>query len=410
MITLQPHKTTITPKLTQVGVSLIELMVALVIGLVVSLAVFTVLNTNEARKRTTTSTNDIDQSAAYASYQLDKALRSAGSGFVSGVNMNDSSGAASFPNTPAADYTLGCLLKAAKGGATVIPVATAYPAPFDNVISTISAIRVAPIIIIDGGSSVRGDVIIAMQGSGGLSESINNLVAAPATSQLIMTNTAGFTASDKMLLVSTNNAKSIAGGNCMIQQVTTPFNAAAITNGAVDLAGDYYQASIGGVNITGFSAASVALNLGKLPAFSMFGVGANNTLFKYDLLLPKVTTGDDRNPMEYVDGVYQLEAIYGVAATSGALTWTPPTGIFSAATLLNGSAASNTNLKNIKAVRIALVMRTSLAEKDVVSSGQTKLFDNVGSALTLDTSADNHYRFRVIESTIPVRNALAIAR
>ena len=64
------------------GFSLIELMVALVIGLVVSLAIYGVLNVNEAHKRTTTSVNDIDQSGTYAIYQLDKIIRSAGSGLA----------------------------------------------------------------------------------------------------------------------------------------------------------------------------------------------------------------------------------------------------------------------------------------------------------------------------------------
>jgi len=48
------------------GFSLIELMVAATIFLVLSIAIFQVLSTNEGQKRTTTSVNDIDQAGNYA--------------------------------------------------------------------------------------------------------------------------------------------------------------------------------------------------------------------------------------------------------------------------------------------------------------------------------------------------------
>lgn len=82
----------------QSGLSLVELMVAMVIGLIVSLAVFSVLQTFEGRKRSTTSVNDIDQAGNYALYTLDKLLRSAGSG------LSQSDGA-----------MFGCTLSASKG-------------------------------------------------------------------------------------------------------------------------------------------------------------------------------------------------------------------------------------------------------------------------------------------------------
>ena len=43
------------------GFTLIELMVALVIGMVLSIAMFLVLGSAEGQKRTITSTNDADQ-------------------------------------------------------------------------------------------------------------------------------------------------------------------------------------------------------------------------------------------------------------------------------------------------------------------------------------------------------------
>ena len=66
----------------QRGLTLIEMLVAMVIGLVVVLAVTSVVSLGEARKRSTTSTNDMNQSGSYAAYMIDRLLRSAGSGFA----------------------------------------------------------------------------------------------------------------------------------------------------------------------------------------------------------------------------------------------------------------------------------------------------------------------------------------
>lgn len=418
MFKFKKHLLVKVSKNNQTGFSLIELMVGLVIGLIVSLAVYTVLTNNEGRKRTITSTNDIDQAGSYALYQLDKAIRSAGSGFMAGINPNNQlSGQVSLPNTPAANYTLGCLLKVAKGGTTLIPSGTAYPAPFATVKTTLaSGIRVAPIIILQG-LATRGDVLMVMSGSGGLSESVNPLTAAPATTALTLANSAGFRELDRILLTDAGStSEPVAGANCMIEQVKPGYvqdkdkSVVDLGNGTAEQ-GDYYQAAIGGVSLTAFKNTAIALNLGRQPTFSLFGVGPNNTLFRYDLLRA-TDTSTDPNPMEYVDSVYQLEALYGISPTKGALTWQAPTGDYAAATLLNGSAASNANLKNIKAVRVALVMRTNLLEKNNVSGSSLVLFESTDTTnkMTINTTGNEKFRFKVIESTIPIRNALAIAR
>jgi len=60
------------------GVTLLELMVALVIGLVLSLAMFLVMSTSEGRKRTITSSSDVNQASNYAMILMDQWLRNAG--------------------------------------------------------------------------------------------------------------------------------------------------------------------------------------------------------------------------------------------------------------------------------------------------------------------------------------------
>src|SRR4051812_2186576 len=91
----------------QRGMSLIELMVALVIGLVMSLAIFGVLINFESQKRTMTSTNDINQAGDYAAYLIDRWVRSAGSGYAQAGLYS----AVVSPDTPQPPF--GCPLYAA---------------------------------------------------------------------------------------------------------------------------------------------------------------------------------------------------------------------------------------------------------------------------------------------------------
>ena len=392
----------------QSGVTLIELMVALVIGLVVSLAVYTVLTASEGRKRTTTSVNDIDQGGSFASYQLDKSIRSAGSGFSGGYNTKYA-GSSGVAGTITANYTYGCALNVAQSGTTLLPKPSAFPAPFAGV-ST--AVRLAPIVIIDG-ATATGDTLISMTGSGGMAESITNLTAGPSSGFIEVSSVASMTERDRILLIPTNTADSgpLANQNCLMSQVKAGYSqATGYAPGKVDLAGAFYTTAIGSVNFPSFPPTSVAVNLGKLPMFNMFAVGANNTLFKYDLLSTPDTapTSSAPNPGQLSDGVYSLEAVYGISTAPGSLTWQTPTGDYAYATLLNGSATSNDNLQNIVMVRVALVMRTSLLEKNAVSPNSLTLFGNTTVSKTIDVTASNRYRFRVVESTIPIRNSLII--
>jgi len=107
---------------------------------------------------------------------------------------------------------------------------------------------------------------------------------------------------------------------------------------------------------------------------------------------------------------------------TGNVSWQAPTGAFDAATLSNGTQTAAANLYAIKAVRIGLILRTSLPERaqqyvtsasattatGVVSPGPLVLFADVpGLAYTRKLAGgEQNYRYRVLEATIPLRNTL----
>jgi len=394
----------------QAGVSLIELMVSLVIGLVVSLAIYGVLTANEGRKRTTTSINDIDQAGTYALYQLDKLIRSAGSGFSAGRTPLQ---AGAFIR--ASEYTYGCPLRVASNGVQLIPAST-FPTPFNSVAG--ANLVMAPVIIVNDAAGAGGDVLITMSGSGGLGESGTRFSSPATANQLNLINLAAMSASvntggvnkfDKLLLVAPPAG---AISPCMLTQIApgfTPLPGA----GVVPLSGEFYSSTIAGTSVANYLETSVVLNFGKSPAFNMLGVGTNNTLFSYNLLSPANQNGSDStslpNPTIFVDSVYRMEAVYGINLPGNpdnvTLSWVQPTGVFSAANLMAGTTAANANLSRIVAVRVALIMTTALPEKANVSAATTTIFQSIGLSQVVNLNPLNR-RYRVMESTISLRNAM----
>lgn len=370
----------------QQGFSLIELMVSVAIGLIVTLAITGVLVASEQRKRTSTSVNDVNQTGAYISYVLDKAIRSAGSGF------SEKSAA-----------VFGCALKASRSGTPILPAA--LPAPFTLFKATV---RMAPVVI-GKGKSLTGDddVLMVMAGNSGFAESAVKVTPGLADgSSLNLPNTLTFQNKDLLLLAGNS-------GDCLVTEVNaTP----AAGTQQLALGGTYF-----GSGVAAFDAGSLVIPIGneasRPPQFRLFGVGANNTLFSHDLLQIASTA-----PLPLAEGVVQMHARYGVDSNGDGLldTWADAKGDFSPESLLDGSEAARNKLRSIVAVRVGLVLRTALPELrgnlpkgEVVAPETLVLFQDLAGALQqkFTTGEDGaHFRHRTAEITIPVRNALFIDR
>jgi type IV pilus assembly protein PilW len=302
----------------------------------------------------------------------------------------------------------------ALSGALLAP-ATAFPAPF-NLVST--SIKVAPVIIYAGAAGAGGDVIVTMAGNAGLGEAPISFPDTPTAAAVNLSNHAGVRAND-ILLLTDISPPSVAGvvditavgvAPCLMEQVDSTFIPIAGDNKIVPLAGKYYLATIDGHSATDYtsdSSSKQVINLGASPNLNMYAVGPNNTLMKYDLMqnLQSNSTLANANPGIYVDGVYQMKALYGVGPAP--LTWFAPTGAFSAASLLTGTAAAKKNLKSIKAIKVGVVMRTSLLERETVNASSLILFSDTGLPVTVDLSPTT-FRYRSFEAVIPLRNPLML--
>lgn len=373
------------------GLSLIELMVALVLASLIAVAVISAMAALANSRRGLHAVNDIDQAGAYAIQQLDRAVRSAGAGVVQ-----------------AADTVFGCRLLASRSSAQTLPATAPLPAPFAGVTTgTTGLFRFAPVVIAagqttPGDSGSPSDVLIVMSGHGGQAESARSFSAFSSATTLTVDSTVGSAVGDLLLVVD----RQASAGNCMVTQVSSVAGTTSF-----GLGGTYYAATINGAALTDYSKDGLALDLGNPangspPRFQLIGVGDAGTLYGHDLLQIESSSA-----LPLAAGVFELHALYGVDSDGDDAvdTWvSPSTAGYTVAELMDGSAASTTKLKRIKALRLGLILRTVQSDRSRSAAASLTLFSDLDSSVrftrTLST-AERIYRYRTVESTVPVRNA-----
>ncbi|HWT20047.1 MAG TPA: PilW family protein [Variovorax sp.] len=391
----------------QRGLTLIELLVALAIGLVVVLAVTSVVTVGEAHKRSTTSTNDMNQSGSYAAYMIDRVLRSAGSGFAQTGTRG----------------LFGCRLSAARNingaATTILPRTTsAFPAPFDTLLGGAGAaaagnLRLAPLLIAKSATAGASDILVVMGGNAAAGDVPRRIRSGfPGNDHLRLDNTIGLANGD-IGLVSREGTT-----DCLIEQVnvTDATAFAAAGNEVLPMGGRYFTSSGATTSLATLAADGTALftPLGNVGAnnlqFQLIGVNTDRTLVAYDLLRA-AGTGSDASAMQALaDGVVALYAVYGVDTDSNGIvdTWIDPaTTGYAIGTLM---LAPDT-MRHIVAVRVALVMRGSLFEKEPVTGASLTVFGDLAAASRRTLSipeSDRNFRYRVIDTTIPLRNMLLL--
>ena len=392
----------------QKGMTLVELMVALTIGLGITLAISSVLIASENHKRTTTSTNDAQQTGSYSFYALDKALRGAGSGIAESA----------FPTDVG---VLGCHLNA--GTPAIFPRGTPFPQPFAGFLGGVTnPLNVAPVLIGKAQSQDGvSDVIMVMGGSGSAGGVSRQITGGGNATSAILDNTVGFANSD-LVLVSQSGVP-----DCLIEQVAPPLTPGTPT---LNFGGIYYTATATSASMAGLatSTSTYVTPIGNAAAnniqFLLFGVDTNRTLFSYDLLQNlNVWGGAGADSAQAIaDGVVQMNAIYGIDTTGAGIqnAWAGPGDVgWDIGTVMS----SPTKMKQILSVRIALIVRGEYYDTTrkpdgtpvPVSPPTLTIFKGLASGAgplqqTINLNlTEQQFRYRVFEFTVPLRNMLLLA-
>ena len=328
------------------GFSLIEVMVALVIGMIAVIVVMQVARLAEGQKRTTTGAGNAQSNAALAMYTIQRDIKQAGYGMTS-------RGVFGCPLTLRKDITLTALAPVTINSADVV----AGDANTDT------------LLVVYGGSAgtPEGDTIVSTGAVGTKDVDQRIGITSPANFRV---------------------------GEYVFAAPKAPTNGCALTMNA----------------ITDVAATSITVpGIGATEGMSLFGFGPRPRIVAYAIRSGNLTMCDYMQANCSADectagnttcnaswaiiaqGIVSLRAQYGrdaAAPLNGSVdTWdqTTPTNTANNQETYAGAWAA------ISAVRLALVTRNSQPDLKLVPDG--------------DTSEDwKHFRYQVYEAIVPLRN------
>lgn len=374
------------------GFTLVELLVAMLLGLVTVLVVAQVMLMAESRKRTATSGSDTTTTGAMALYTIERDARNAGFGMV--------------PNLAA----LGCTIKAkyaAGGGGT--------PTTYEYVLT--------PVVITQGTNGAADSITFSSSTKEGGALPTRVTVDHPVqAANFFVDSTLGINEGDLMIAVPPAPSSS---NWCSVFQVTNDTSPGGGNsqgggqgqNQVLHNSGQSAWNQAGGQTIFpsgGYPTGSILINLGDMSrrTYSMVTGGG------LQLTWQDTSTGTAQTRNLYPH-IVQLQAQYGTDANladnnTRVTNWTDTT----------PAANDNAGWQAIKAIRVAVVARSDVYEKEVVTISATNAQCNdmanrpkravcwAGGAIT-NLNVNNpgandwqHYRYRVYEAVLPIRNVI----
>lgn len=360
------------------GLTLIELMVGLTIGLLCSLLIFQSLALWDSRNRTTTSSSDVQIAGTLAMYQMDRDFKLAGMGF----------GMALAPFA-------GCLV--------TTPDATFSP-------------RLAAVSIIQGTANAP-DVIRVFYGNANYMTSGQALDGSTASTKVARVR-AGFNQGDRIVAAGTNTAGATF---CTLIEMTgipaTGDDGKTLNHTSSVAYTSYYdqKAHVSSANnSTGTWSGSITgrlFNLGPTPVLAEWQIStAAASLTRSNRFEFNASTGEmlPPSPVDVAQGVVDLQAMYGVDANNNGR-------IEDAEWIEDDSAIADWT--QLRAIRVALLLRGEKYEPDLPDQAAPTWFNgtrtfamtNVGGGADTNAAGPSNwrrYRYRVYENIIPLRNMI----
>ena len=263
-------------------------------------------------------------------------------------------------------------------------------------------LRPIPVVIAAGATDNDPDSLtIFYGGSSSLSTPVaflNNAIIASASSAgpyRQVPSPVGFSPNDLIVAVQgTNCTLSTINANGVVVSSTTGYATITHTPIAGNMATTYNAVTAALVNLGAAASAGVDTTIGRI----VYSVNTGTNTLQSQNQLP---ANGPVNPV--VSDVVNVKAQFGLDTDNdGAIdTWQAATGNWSAANLPTQPLAT---LVQIRAVRVAIVTRSAQYEKDPVTPGPLSMFAGAVS-MTL-TSDQQHYRYKVFETIVPLRNAV----
>lgn len=367
------------------GFTLVEILVGMAIAMIGMVMMFQAMGAWEGRKRTTASGSDAQVSGSIGMFTFERDLKLAGFGFGNAAAM-------------------GCTVSAFDSLRTA-------PGLFNFVL--------APVVIADGAGGAP-DTITILYGSATTMSSSQRFSTLDTGSIRLNTRT-GMQRGD--ILIAADSGGTVCGlfevtgdGNAdglSIDHGTTAYTN-YVNNQNVDA-----QTSLSGTALSqlqakfinnsgnprfnnsttkGVGASGAAFNLGTAPRLNVWQITNRRFLTVTDILTNQAT------PTEVAEGIINLQAEYGVDANND--------GVLDAG---EWSATVPADWRRLRSIRIAVLARSQQFEKDVVTAATPSWAGGNFTMTNIDGTADStpgnandwrHYRYRVYETVVPLRNML----
>jgi len=356
--------------------SLIELLVGIALAIVILIVVMQSLAVFESQKRATTGGSDSAVNGSIAMFQIERDARMAAFGFTAPSGMLCPLGINIYYN-----------------GTTVSNGAV-----------------LAPILITDGASGAADQLRFARSNSlYGIAPSILVTTMASPSATVTTASALGIVSGDHFVVGAADGTKvctlmqasaapatagtgwNIAHATTMLYNPVTP--ATAFTTAPSYAVGDQAVA-LGAFGLWNY----------RLLCNNDLAPSDTNScdLVQYDTITAGATINWANANLNHVASqVVDLQAQYGVApaATDAVSQWVDATGSWAA-------PIASADLLRIKAIRVALVARSSKYETTMVSPASLVLWDQgqTSQKTTALTDAQRHYRYKVFYLVIPLMN------
>lgn len=340
---------------SQVGFSLVELLVGLIIGLLATLVIMQVFSVFESQKRSTSGNADAQTNGSIALHSIQRDVQMAGFGLPVPIADKENTSLKCDPS-PTFDHD-------------------ADPAT--------PSLGLFPLVITDGVSDVVTVRYSRAASFGAIPVKIIDPANATAAAGMAIENNLGCQVDDIVLINQ--------GTSCVMTKIANAHGDPDFTH----------------VTLAATTPLGAPLSTG-----SKLTCMGNWQDYRYEVLNNQLMLNGD----PVVSEVVNLQAQYGLSATanSGVVTsWVNATGAWAAPTV--------TERNRIKAIRIVVVARNGLLEKEVVTASCTTVQGTVNNgpcawddtdfsaAPLIDLSADanwQNYRYKAFETIIPLRNML----
>ena len=332
----------------QQGFSLLEVMVGVAIGLIGIVVIFQVLQVWEDRRRTTSSGSDAQIAGTLAMFSLEREVKQAGYGF--GLSAD-----------------IGCTV-----------YANMLPRGQFN-------FPLVPVVITSGGGGAPDSLAVLYGSSNLFTANLSFNVSADTTKR--GPSRGGFAFGDQAILARDG------AGNCAMVKVTgypSPDDGATLVH-----------ESVAAITGTGTFGSGTMLNLGAAPQRNAWSIQGGRVLARSDnMRTPTVWA-------EVSEGIIDLRAQYGYDDDGNSQIECPNAAAlceWTAAPLASPPLTLPITWSKVRAVRVALLARGQQYEKDEVTAA---LPTWTGGTFSDPVNADwKHYRYRVYEQVIPLRNTI----